>query len=210
MKKRNTILLIFLLLSILFIIFIYSLAKAYSDYVFNNLSDSFIRFHVVANSNSTEDQIIKYKVRDKVMNYLSPFLKKAHNKTEALAIISTHLNELSCIAEGLIDEENIPYSVHVSIGKSYFPTKDYSSFVLPEGNYDALKIELGKAEGQNWWCVMFPSVCIPQNEDVSTLDNSISTLENTLSSEEFSIISKSSNSVNVKIKFKLIELFENI
>ncbi|MBR2703858.1 MAG: stage II sporulation protein R [Clostridia bacterium] len=210
MKTRNTVLLVFLLLSILFIFFVYSLAKSYSDYVFNNLSHSFVRFHVVANSNSTEDQIIKYKVRDEIMNYASSLLINANSQAEALKILSDHLDELSAIAESLITSENLNYSVRVSIGKSYFPTKDYNSFILPEGNYDALKVELGDAQGQNWWCVMFPSICIPQYDDINISDNSVSLLENTLDTEELSIISKNSNSANVKIKFKLIELFENI
>lgn len=209
MKTTKSFILIFLLF-ILLSLFIYFLAKSYSSYIFSEISESFVRFHVVANSNSTDDQIIKYKIRDEIMNYISPKLINAHNKDEALQILTSNIEDFNRIASQLLESEHIKYPVHISVGKAYFPTKDYSSFILPEGNYDALKIELGEAKGQNWWCVMFPSICIPQYNDVNLIDNSMSILENTLDSEELSIISNNNKTPDVKIKFKLIELFENM
>ncbi len=200
----------FITLFILFFLFVYYLAKSYSTIMFNNISNSFIRFHVVANSNSTEDQIIKYKVRDSIMNYISPFLKKAHTKEDAIKIINNHLDELNIISKSLIKDEGIDYSINISVRESYFPTKDYETFTLPEGYYDALIIELGKAQGQNWWCIMFPSICIPQADDLNLKSNAKSILEDSLDSEELSIISKNNSSTDIKIKFKLIELFENL
>ena len=200
----------FITLFILFFLFVYYLAKSYSTIMFNNISNSFIRFHVVANSNSTEDQIIKYKVRDSIMNYISPFLKKAHTKKDAIKIINNHLDELNIISKSLIKDEGIDYSINISVRESYFPTKDYETFTLPEGYYDALIIELGKAQGQNWWCIMFPSICIPQADDLNLKSNAKSILEDSLDSEELSIISKNNSSTDIKIKFKLIELFENL
>lgn len=210
MKTQKNFLLFFIILFILLILFIYYLAKSYSTIMFNNISNSFVRFHVVANSNSTEDQMIKYMVRDKIMNYISPFLNKAHNKEEAIQILNNHLDELNDISKNLIEEEGIYYSINISVDKSYFPTKDYESFILPEGYYDALVVELGEAQGQNWWCVMFPSICIPQSDDFNLMNNTMSILEDSLDSEELSIVSKNSSSTNIKIKFKLIELFENL
>lgn len=210
MKRQKNFLLFFILFLILVTLFIYYSAKSYSIIMFNNISNSFVRFHVVANSNSTNDQIIKYKLRDRIMGYLSPLLKNVHTKEEALKIINNNLTELNNISQNLVTEENINYSVNISIGKSYFPTKDYESFVLPEGIYDALIVELGEAQGQNWWCVMFPSVCIPQSDNMNLVNNSMSILEDSLDLEEFSIVSKNSSSADIKIKFKLIELFENL
>lgn len=210
MKIQKKFLLFIILLFILLIFFIYYSAKSYSDIMFDNISNSFVRFHVIANSNSTDDQIIKYKIRDEIMNYISPFLKKAHDKEEAIQILNVHLDELKDISESLIREENFCYHADISVGKSYFPTRDYESFILPEGYYDSLVIELGEAKGQNWWCVMFPSICIPQSNDINLIDNTMSILENSLDSEELSIVSKNSSSTDIKIKFKLIELFENL
>ena len=200
---------VFLLL-ILFVTFIFILAKSYSDAVFNSISDNFVRLHIVANSDSTEDQILKYEIRDAVINYLSPFLENARDKNDAQNIISAHIDDISCISNQIIVSKNLSYPINVSVGKFKFPTRDYSEFVLPEGNYDALKIDIGEAHGQNWWCVMFPSICIPDSNNIFTKNNSTDLLADTLDSEEFSIITKNSSSTEVKIKFKIIEIFENL
>ena len=210
MKIQKNFLLFFTILFILLILFVYYLAKSYSDIMFNNISNSFVRFHVIANSNSTEDQIMKYKVRDKIMNYASPLLAKAHSKKEAIQILNSHLDELCKISKEILEEENLYYSINLYVGKSYFPTRDYESFILPEGYYDSLVVELGEANGQNWWCVMFPSICLPQSNNTDLSNHTMSILEDSLSSEEFQIVSKNSSSADIKIKFKLIELFENL
>lgn len=198
------------LISFLFVFFIFIQAKSYSDAVFNNISDNFIRLHIVANSDSTEDQMLKYEIRDAVINYLSPLLENAHNKKEAQDIISSHLNELSVISNQIITSKNLNYPINISLGNYKFPTRDYSEFVLPEGNYDALKIDIGNASGQNWWCVMFPSICIPCSDEIFSKENTTNLLQESLDSEEYSIITKNSSSTEIKVKFKLIEIFENL
>lgn len=200
----------FVLVSILFICFLIILIKNYSDHVFGNISNNFFRLHIVANSDSTEDQVIKYEIRDSILNYISPELKNSKSKDEALRIIQSNIPVFYDLSNKILSKHNADYSVNISVGNYNFPTKDYSSFILPEGNYDALKIELGNASGQNWWCVMFPSICIIDNSTFSTHDSASSILEDTLDSEGLSIISKDTDSPDIKIKFKLIELFENL
>lgn len=195
---------------LLLMFFVFFLAKSYSDFMFDRISDNFLRLHIVANSDSTNDQVLKYEIRDAVLNYISPYLKNAKSKQEALEILNKNTNKFYEISTNILDSHDIDYPVKISVGNFKFPTKDYSNFVLPEGNYDALKIELGNATGQNWWCVMFPSVCIIDSSNFFSSNSSSEILHDTLDDEEFSIITKNDNSQDIKIKFKLIEIFENL
>lgn len=198
------------ILFILFITFIFVSAKSYSEKMFHNISDNFLRLHVVANSDSTKDQMLKYQIRDEIIEYFNTHLSQVNTKDEAISILNENLPEIRKIASRVQSENGFNYPINVSINKSYFPTKDYSNIILPEGYYDALKIEIGNADGQNWWCVMFPSLCLINTNDYSFSDTSDEILQNNLSEEEYSIVSTDKTSANIKIKFKLIELFENI
>lgn len=201
---------IFFILLILFFSFVFILAKSYSDRVFTNISSNFIRLHVVANSDSTEDQIVKYKIRDSVISYLSPYLTSAKSKQQAEKIINDKIQELYSISDNILKEEGLNSNIKISFGNYKFPTKDYSKFILPEGNYDALKIEIGDAVGQNWWCVMFPSLCVTNNCSFEIGSPTSEKFENNLTEEELSILTKDTSSTDIKIKFKILELFENL
>lgn len=199
-----------IILFILFIFFVLTLAKSYSDYIFSDISNSFLRLHIVANSDSTKDQVVKYQIRDSILHYISPYLKNAKTKQDAINILENNIDEFYNISDKILKENNINYPVNISIGNFKFPTKDYSSFILPEGKYDALKIELGNSSGQNWWCVMFPSLCLIDSNDLFVTNSTFDVLNNNLNSEELSIVTKNESSPDIKIKFKLIELFENL
>ena len=194
----------------LIIIFIFISAKSYSQNMFKSISNNFLRLHVVANSDSTEDQILKYKIRDAVIDYMKPYFSNINTKNDALNILNLQKNNINDLATKIATENGYNYPVNVSIGNFYFPTKEYSEIILPEGYYDALKIELGNAKGQNWWCVMFPSLCIIDSNNLSFSESSEQLLQENLSEEELSIISNTSTTPDIKIKFKLIELFENL
>ena len=178
--------------------------------MFKNISNNFLRLHVVANSDSTEDQILKYKIRDAVIDYMKPYFSNVNTKNDALNILNSQKNNINDLATKITTENGYNYPVNVSIGNFYFPTKEYSEIILPEGYYDALKIELGNAKGQNWWCVMFPSLCIIDSNNLSFSESSEQLLQENLSEEELSIISNTNTTPDIKIKFKLIELFENL
>ena len=178
--------------------------------MFKNISDNFLRLHVVANSDSTQDQMLKYQVRDAVIEYFNTHLSEVSTKNEAISILNDHLSEIYNIVSNIQLKNGFYYPINISISKSYFPTKDYSNIILPEGYYDALKIEIGNANGQNWWCVMFPSLCIINTNDLNFSDSSDKILQDNLSEEEYSLVSTDKTSADIKIKFKLIELFENI
>lgn len=192
------------------IIFILASAKSYSKTMFNNISDNFLRLHIVANSDSTEDQMLKYEIRDSIIEYISPFFKNVNTKNEAIEVLKCHMDDIYYIAYQVIESNGYEYTVKASIGNFYFPTKEYGQIKLPEGYYDALKIEIGNSDGQNWWCVMFPSLCIIDTTDCKFSNCSDELLKKNLGTEEYSLITGSDKANGLKIKFKLIELFENL
>ena len=205
--KRLKIGRIFVIL-ILLSLFILISAISYVDAVSNNIADSVFRLHVIANSDSKEDQELKLKVRDKLLSYMNIISKDSTNKQEAMQIANEHKEEFTQIAEKVIKENGYNYTVNVQIGKADFPTKYYGDITLPAGTYDALKVQIGEAKGQNWWCVMFPPLCFV---DVSTgivPDNSKQELKQSLDNEEYDLISKTDNN-EISFKFKIVELFQN-
>ena len=164
--------------------------------------------HVIANSNSDEDQALKYKVRDNLLNYMNDICSNCSTKEEAINLVILHQKEFRQVALDTIKSEGYSYDVKINIGNFEFPTKNYGDISLPAGFYDALRVEIGKAEGRNWWCVMFPSLCFVDVSSGIVPEESKEELQNVLSNEEYSIISDNSNS-EIKFKFKLIEFFTN-
>ena len=205
--KRLKIGRIFVIL-ILLSLFILISAISYVDAVSNNIADSVFRLHVIANSDSKEDQELKLKVRDELLSYMNIISKDSTSKQEAMQIANEHKEEFTQIAEKVIKENGYNYTVNVQIGKADFPTKYYGDITLPAGTYDALKVQIGEAKGQNWWCVMFPPLCFV---DVSTgivPDNSKQKLKQSLDDEEYDLISKTDDN-EISFKFKIVELFQN-
>ena len=205
--KRLKIGRIFVIL-ILLSLFILISAISYVDAVSNNIADSVFRLHVIDNSDSKEDQELKLKVRDELLSYMNIISKDSANKQEAMQIANEHKEEFTQIAEKVIKENGYNYTVNVQVGKADFPTKYYGDITLPAGTYDALKVQIGEAKGQNWWCVMFPPLCFV---DVSTgivPDNSKQELKQSLDNEEYDLISKTDDN-EILFKFKIVELFQN-
>lgn len=122
------------------------------------LAEQMVRLHVVANSDSEADQAVKLRVRDAVLAQASPWLAQAESREEALEILSAHLPELARIGAETAGEG---VAVTASLeAEAWFPTKEYEDFALPAGRYTALRLTLGKGEGHNWWCVVFPPLCL--------------------------------------------------
>ena len=198
---------------ILFLIYFYLLATNYTYAVSKDLSNSVLRLHILANSNSNEDQELKYKVRDNIINYMNSITKNIDSKEEALRIAKENESEFISIAKQTIRDNGFDYDVNINFGNFYFPTKTYGDISLPAGEYDAIRIEIGESQGQNWWCVMFPPLCFVDISSGIVPDDSKKQLKDTVSDEDFYLISNgnSNNSTDgfIKIKFKLIEFFNN-
>ena len=205
-KIKNSKIGIIFILSILIILYTTICAFSYVQAVSSDISESVFRLHVIANSNSEDDQALKYEVRDNLLKYMNNICKDCTSKEEAINIVSEHQEEFKEIALKTIKNEGYSYDVKIEIGNFEFPTKQYGDISLPAGFYDALKVEIGKAEGRNWWCVMFPSLCFVDISSGIVPEESKEDLQNVLSDEEYAIISDNSNS-GIKLKFKLLELF---
>lgn len=205
---KNSKIKIVLILSLLLFLYTIICAVSYVEAVSSDISNSVFRLHVIANSNSNEDQSLKYKVRDSLLNYMNNICKDCNSKEEAVNIVSKHQEEFKQVALKTIENEGYSYNVKIEIGNFEFPTKQYGDISLPAGFYDALKVEIGKAEGRNWWCVMFPSLCFVDVSSGIVPEESKEELQNVLSDEEYAIISDKST-LNIKFKFKLLELFTN-
>lgn len=200
----------FFIVLFLFSIFVFISAISYVDAVSEDLSESVFRLHVIANSDSKEDQDLKYKVRDKILEYINKLALNCSSKDEVIALATEKQAELQNIAQKVIKENGYNYDVKISIGNFDFPTKTYGDISFPAGNYDALKVEIGKADGQNWWCVMFPPLCFVDVTTGIVPDESKETIkENLNNDEEYKIISDT-ESPSIKFKFSLIEFFKGI
>ena len=196
---------------ILFLLFLYIAVCAFSyvNAVSYDIADSVFRLHVIANSDSKEDQDLKYIVRDNVLNFMNDICKDAKSKKEAIDIANKHKDDFKRIALDTINKNGFNYDVAVEIGNFSFPTKTYGDISLPSGYYDALRIKIGEAKGQNWWCVMFPPLCFVDVSSGIVPDSSKEVMKNDLSSEEFSLISNEDGATDISFKFKLIEFFNN-
>lgn len=197
-KLKTTIIL--LLLIIYFFICAYSYANALST----DISTSIFRLHVIANSDSEEDQNLKYLVRDAIISYMNNLIKKCSTKQEVIYTVNEHLEDFKTVAQNIIYEKGYNYTVNLEIGNFYFPTKTYGDISLPSGLYDALRIKIGKAEGKNWWCVLFPPLCFVDVSSGIVPDESKEIIKENISKEGYSVISE--NDYSIKLKFKILEL----
>lgn len=191
------------------LLFIYTLiySISYANNIVSDLSDSVFRLHVIANSDSNKDQNLKYLVRDKLISYMNNLCSNISSKEEAISVANEHIDNFYTIAKEVIIDNGFDYDVKISIGNFPFPTKNYGDISLPAGYYDALKVEIGEAKGQNWWCVMFPSLCFVDVSNGIVPEESKEALQSTLLDEEYKLIS--SQDTEYKFKFKIVELFEN-
>lgn len=208
--------LIILILSLIGIISIMSISiKSEVDKI-DNVSESYkeklIRFHVIANSDTEEDQELKLKVRDEVINYLQPKLEDSRNIEESEKIITNEYDNLQEISKKTILKNGYDYDVKVGIEYSNFPTKQYSNVILPAGEYKALKVVIGEGKGKNWWCVMFPPLCFVDEQNGVIDKSTDEKLKSVLNEEEYKLITaKNKEQGNaVKFKFKIVEVIKDI
>ena len=164
--------------------------QGYSDKVNSELQNNVIRLHILANSDSKSDQRIKLKVRDAILNEVSlkdkDFLQKS--ETVANSVLS-----------------NYNYKAIAKYGEFYFPTKKYKNVTLPCGKYNSVRIVLGEGEGQNWWCVLYPPMCLSEGEVVLS-DKAQKKLKNIVSEDTYELITKD----GIVIKFKIVDIFNKI
>lgn len=198
------------ILIVLFLLFIFIILSAisYVKAVSSNISDSVFRLHVIANSDSPSDQELKYKVRDKLLQYMNSISIDCNSKEEVIELAHKQMDKLHDIAKEEIQNNGYSYDVNIKIGNFDFPTKQYGDIALPAGSYDALRVEIGNASGQNWWCVMFPPLCFVDVTSGVVPEDSKEIMKDNLSNESYSLIS--SSETDIQFKFSIIELFQNL
>jgi stage II sporulation protein R len=195
-----------------------------------SISHKIIRFHVIANSDTTTDQALKLKVRDTVLEFVEPKLRDSKSIEESRRILKENDTEIKSISENIIKENGYNYTVVTELDNENFPVKTYGNITLPEGEYEAYRIIIGSGEGHNWWCVMFPPLCFTDitkgevayeeteeemkeyltDEEYNIIDNQNNNIDNEPSSNQNSIETTKINGEEVVIKFKVVEIFQAI
>lgn len=167
----------------------------------DNLYDSVIRIHVLANSDSEEDQARKLAVRDELLSFAKKELFLGNSREEAKKVLEQNLTELERIAKNTLEEKGSPHDVKVLICEEYYPTREYDSLSLPAGTYLSLQVQIGEAKGKNWWCVLFPPLCLSSSvETEDALAGAGMTEEN--------VATVTGESSAYRIRFKFLEIFE--
>ena len=166
----------------------------------DGIRQNVLRLHVIAASDSSYDQQIKLELRDCLLKKGREIFAISKTKKAAEAKISNGLSLIQREADRFLESKSYPYKATVSLGKSFFPTRAYDSFTLPAGTYDALKVTIGNGEGKNWWCVMFPSMCIPAAEKEHKLTEAVN--KNSAEIAE--------NAPRYEMRFKIIEWYEAV
>lgn len=183
--------------------------KGYSEMIQNGIAAKVVRFHVLANSDDTDDQSLKLAVRDRVLKEYGYLLETCENKEETLCMLEDVKQEICETALAEVSAQGYDYPVRVSVVREEFPFKKYDDLIFPAGVYDALRIEIGNAEGQNWWCVLYPQMCFVDAAWGYTTDESYRRLKNTLTEEEFLVVSALEQEGEFpKIKMKILEFWK--
>ena len=169
----------------------------------DQLADKVVRLHILANSDSEEDQALKLRVRDRVLDRATELLEQTGDRREAADVLQSHLPELERIAAEEISDCGYEYDVTAEVANTMFPTKEYDGFTLPAGEYLALRIIIGEGNGHNWWCVVFPPLCTTAAADVPA-----SALAAGFDEEEVALVTEENE--GYVLKFKAMEWWEAI
>ncbi len=131
-----------------------------------NATESYLRIHIRANSNSSQDQSIKYEVKNLCVEYLSEYVKNCKSKEDVVEMLNNHIPTLKGVIDGFLSENGFNYTSNLVINNEFFPTRTYDNLTLEADYYDALIVNLGSGTGNNWWCVIYPPLCFNTNQNV--------------------------------------------
>ena len=184
-------------------------AVSYISWQVNDIEDSVLRLHIVANSDSDEDQALKLKVRDEVVDRCGFLFENCVSAEQSIKTAADNIGCIKYVAEQVITENGYNYDADCQVTQCSFPTKQYerpgdSVVSLPRGEYNALNIKIGAAKGKNWWCVMYPPLCFVDGV-ASVPDETDELLKSQLTASEYELITESDRP-EIKIKFKIAEL----
>jgi stage II sporulation protein R len=172
----------------------------------SEIYDSVVRLHVLANSDSDYDQALKLKVRDGVLIAASEIIAGCTTREEAEAALSANLEKIKNAATAVIETEGATYPVSVDLGEEEYPTRSYESICFPSGTYMSLRVMIGEAEGKNWWCVLFPNLCI---KAATKKEAEEAFIQAGLTPEQYKIITES-DGTKYTVRFKILEILEEL
>lgn len=178
----------------------------YANALHSDLSQNILRLHIIANSDSAVDQTLKLKVRDAIIKEIGADFAEIKDKKEYRKKLIHESERIKDIADSILTDTG--YKSKVSFERMYIPRKIYNDIILPEGSYEALVVRLGKASGKNWWCVVYPPLCFTESTVGNISEEGKRYLKENLSPSGYSMILK--KGVNIKYKFKIVELFQKL
>ncbi len=195
---------------IMSLLLIFTLLISYARATSSDISNSVLRLHILANSNTSADQQLKLAVRNRILDETQDIFKNARSAKESARIAKENSAFIQSIAEDEVQNHGFNYPVTVSVEKAAFPTRIYGEFALPSGKYTAVRIKIGEAKGENWWCVMYPPLCFADGV-ITASDEAKSALAKNLSNESYNLVTgKDNGAIPVEIRFKIVEIFQNL
>lgn len=208
-EKRN----LYLCITCLLLAFLITMAsgRESDEAMAARIAPEILRFHVLANSDSKADQDLKLKVRTLLLDSIYEGLGEHASLDETKAYVMTNQKNLENQAQTYMKDQGYDYPAHIEITDCYFPTKAYGDMVFPCGNYEAVRVEIGKAEGRNWWCVLYPPLCFVDSTYAVVPDTSRMVLEESLDAADYRALlrdNRDNPEVKVQVKFKLLEMIK--
>lgn len=171
------------------------------------ISDKILRFHVIANSDSFQDQQLKIQVRDAILDFLREPLAQCESREECEAAVLENLSGIEAAALACVRRQGYDYSVDAALTNQYFPEKTYGDMTFPRGFYQSLTVDIGSGRGRNWWCVLFPSLRFTDAVTADVGEESRETLENTLTPQTYETLLEGDH---VQIRFKIWEIIDHL
>lgn len=173
----------------------------------SGIADKIVRFHVIANSDSEEDQSLKLKVKEAIVDYTRPILSHSSGISESEQLLLKESENIKNLAHQIISDNGYDYPVTVELTDTYFPTKSYGSYTFPPGTYRAFEIKIGAAKGKNWWCVLYPPLCFIDIAHGVVDENADELLKETLTTDEFNAVS---DTEKVVYRFKYLRFLNKL
>lgn len=206
-NKKGRVIIGVIVLSVLVLAFLFGvnhIQQKNEDSLQPRIARKILRFHILANSDSRGDQNVKKKVRDEVGQMLEPKLAEAKSLSDTERIVEENMDAIVETAEQTLAENGFSYGAAARLAKVDFPVKTYGDYTFPAGKYEALQVTLGKGEGHNWWCVLYPNMCFQGSVYEVVGDEADEKLRQVLSQEEYEDVFDSGN---LKIRWKFLEYF---
>ena len=209
LKKKVNKVPIFIISIIIGLTYAYITSKPNNDIntIQKGISQKIIRFHVIANSDSENDQALKLKVKEAVVDYTSSLLENSKSIEETETLLSQHTSDILVIANSVVSENGYSYPVTAELTDTYFPTKSYGNYTFPPGTYRAYEIKIGQAKGKNWWCVLYPPLCFIDISHGVVDSEGEDMLKETLTTHEFDTVS---HGCSVTYRFKYLTFLNDI